>query len=75
MRVHVGGSADAVVVGDGEVVVEHPGGRVRGGQAAQVGGEGVEVGHVAVGEQQVVPRAVNVVGHLVGRKRRCFNVS
>lgn len=54
MGVHLGGGADAVVVGDGEFVVEHPGGGVEARPATQVGGEGVEVSHVTVSQQEVV---------------------
>lgn len=54
MWVDIRGGADAVVVGDGEVVVEHPAGRVGAWPATQVGGEGVEVSYVAMGQQEVV---------------------
>lgn len=43
-----GSDADAVIAGDGEFVVEDPAGGVGTGLTAQVGGEGVQVSHVAV---------------------------
>lgn len=51
---HLGGGADTVVMGDGKFVVEHPGGRVGARPATQIGGEGVEVSHVTVSQQEVV---------------------
>lgn len=56
--------ADAVVVRDGEVVIKHPAGRVGPRSAAVVRRERVEVSHVPVCEQQIVPRAVNVMSNL-----------
>lgn len=40
--------ADAVIAGDGEFMVEDPAGGVRARLATQVGGEGVQVSHMAV---------------------------
>lgn len=48
LRVDFGSNADAVITGDGEFVVEDPAGGVGAGPAAQVGGEGVQVSHMAV---------------------------
>lgn len=44
-----GGDADAVIARDGEFVVEDPAGGAGARLATQVGGEGVQVSHVAVG--------------------------
>ena len=52
---HFGGDADAVVAGDGELVVEDPAGGGGARLETQVGGEGVQVSHVAVSQQEVVP--------------------
>lgn len=43
--------ADAVVVRDSEVMIEHPAGRVGTWPATQVRGEGVKVRHVPVHQQ------------------------
>ena len=64
VRVDLGGGADAVVMGDGELVVQDPAGWGRARPTAQVGREGVQVRHVTVSEQQVVTQAVHIMGHL-----------
>lgn len=64
LRVNLRYDADAVVVRDGEVVIKHPAGRVGPRPAAVVRRERVEVSHVPVCEQQIVPRAVNVMSNL-----------
>lgn len=48
------GDADAVISGDGELVVQDPAGGAGAGLATPVGGERVQVGHVAVSQQEVV---------------------
>lgn len=67
LRVDLRGDEDAVVPGDGEFVVQDPAGRAGPRLATAVGGEGMQVSHVAVSQQEVVARAVDVVGHLGGK--------
>lgn len=64
LRVDLRGDADAVIAGDGELVVQDPAGGPRARLEGQVGGERMEVGHMAVSEEEVVSRTVNVVSHL-----------
>lgn len=61
------GDEDAVVPGDGEFVVQDPAGRAGPRLATAVGGEGMQVSPVAVSQQEVVARAVHVMGHLGGK--------
>lgn len=68
------GHEDAVVPGDGELVVQDPAGGAGPRLATAVGREGMQVSHVAVSQQQVVAQTVNVVGHLQGENLTVSNV-
>ena len=52
--VYLGDGADAVVMGDREVVVQHPGGRAGLRPAAAVRGERMQMSNVPVRQQQIV---------------------
>lgn len=64
LGVDLRGDADAVIAGDGELVVQDPAGGAQPRLETQVGGEGVQVGHVTVSYEQVVAGAVHIMGHL-----------
>ena len=65
-----GGDADAVVMGDGEIMVEDPGRWAGAWTTAQVGREGVEVSHMAMCQQKVVTRAIYIMRHLKDKEFR-----
>lgn len=68
--VYLGDGADAVVMGDGEVMVQHPGGWTGLRPAAAVRGETVQVSHMPMCQEQVVTWAVNIVSHLRETERQ-----
>lgn len=56
--------AEAVVLRDGELVVEDPGGQAPGGLPQQVAAGGGQVGHVLVRQHHVVAGAIDVPSYL-----------
>lgn len=62
--------ADAVITGDGELVVQHPVGWGRAGLSTQVGGEGMKVSHVTVSQQEVVTGTIHIMSNLRRSRRR-----
>lgn len=58
------GDTDAVIAGDCELMVKDPAGGAQPRLETQVGGEGVEVGHVTVSYEEVVASAVDIMSHL-----------
>jgi len=60
----VGYGAEAVVLGEGVLVEQHPLRKAQFGGPRSVPRQRVELCHVLMGEDQVVPRSIHILRHL-----------
>ena len=62
----------AVVLPEGEVVEQDPLRQAQLGGSGSVARQGVDLGHMLIGQDQVVPRAVRLLGHLDVGQSKCW---